>query len=150
MTWIDDRMQQRREASRRATLIASEAERTYAILWEEIADCVREAEGKGIQVIMNGSPHERMVVLPGNPRKELHVRLKKEKQLIAISGIEPPFELWFDLGDDNVVCLTKDGVKINPEVAAQAILDPFLFPELPPPQVRPKVQNISTFRDGTY
>ena len=152
MTWIDDRIEQGRETSRRNGLIAAEAERTYDVLWQEIGRFVEEAQLKQIKVLTNGSVYERIVVIPASPRKELRVVLKKYKQLIAVNGdIESPFDLVFDIRPDNIVCLKKDGIEVNPEAAAQLILDPFLFPGTLPLQSRhTKIQDISTLRDGTY
>jgi hypothetical protein len=153
MTWINDRMNERAVEARRRNYIADAAENTFNGLWEEVIRCVQEAQSHGIQVGTNGYAYERIVYLSSPPtasqaitrRKELRVTLKKDKYLIAISGgIESPFDLVFDLRRDDVVCLKRDGIEVDLESAAQVILDPFLFPDLPAlPLKQTKLRQIS-------
>jgi hypothetical protein len=135
MTWIDKRLAER-EATRVHNLsIDQSAERVYAELWDAIKKCVTEAANKGFDVSTNGSPHHRAVsVLTGTPRgdrKELVLTLKRESHKILVAGIDPAPELMLDLRADNVACLKLNGKQVTYDEAAQAILDPFLFP--PPP-----------------
>jgi hypothetical protein len=137
MSWIEERLKQQEEARARRTTIAQYAERIYAELWEAIVESVKEAQGLGIEIATNGSPLERTVMRPVIPKhdswisttpKELKISLKKDKQIIAITGITPSINLDFDLCADGRVCLKLDGAEINYSAAAQAILEPFLFP----------------------
>jgi hypothetical protein len=54
--------------------------------------------------------------------------LKKASHRILVSGIDPAPNLSLDLCADNVVCLKLSGKQVTYDEAAQAVLDPFLFP----------------------
>jgi hypothetical protein len=134
MTWIDDRLSGREHERVRRLSIEQSAERIYGELWEAIKKCVDEASRKGFGLETNGSPHERTVVLSTNSSRrtlstrKLALALKKASQRILVTGIEPAPELVLDLCHDNVVCLKLNGKQVSYDEAAQAVLDPFLFP----------------------
>jgi hypothetical protein len=132
MTWIDKRLAERETARVRHLSIDQSAERVYAELWEAVKKCVVEAANKGFDVSTNGSPHRRAVTVssgaPRGSRKELVLNLKRENHKILVTGIDPAPELMLDLGADNVACLKLNGKQVTYDEAAQAILDPFLFP----------------------
>lgn len=147
MTWIDDRLAERDRRNERAERILSRAEEIFANLWKEIKHCVDEAKSKQLPVSANGSPYERVILIPDPiqpPRafgeevsrssvsKRLHVKLEKDTSKITVSG--PPHEITIDECEDNVVCLKINSKPISLPDAARAILDPFLFPELNEPE----------------
>ena len=150
MTWIDDRLAERQKRDEHEQLIADHAETIFNDLWAEIKRSVDEAKSKQIPVYTNGATYERVVLLSvigptrhaqvfgeqvsqqQSPPKRLHIKLAKDNSGIIISG--PPEKLYFDVSEDNVVCLKCDKNQISIHDAARAILDPFLFPELNQPK----------------
>src|SRR5580700_6327353 len=140
MTWIDKRLAEKEAARVRHLSIDQSAERIYAELWQAIGRCVDEANNKGFTLERNGSPHERSVVrlIPPSAgrrhssptRKELSLVLKRASEEIVVNGLLAPPKLTLDLCPDNVACLKLDGNQVNYDEAAQAVLDPFLFPPL--------------------
>ncbi len=143
MTWIEKRFEQKKAAQDHERLIAFAAERVYAELWSEIESCLGEAASKGINVGFNGSPHQRKVLYPNPnptsfrperdssvPTRTLTISLDKPKQMIVVSGLQPTPQLLFDVCPNNVVCLKLNGKEANYSQIAEALLDPFLFPEL--------------------
>ena|ERR1700683_308792 len=132
MSWIDDRLTQRRRRGNRDSLIASNAEKIYNELWHEVNGWIEAAQEKGIDLIPNGSPYERTITLPDPPHSEprvLTLSLNKAAQLISVSGLKSNFQLKFDVCADNRVCLKRGESEILLHDAAQQILDPFIFPE---------------------
>jgi hypothetical protein len=73
MSWIEDRLAQRRQRRSRDSLIASNAEKIYNDLWREVFGLVEVAQDRGIDLIPNGSPYERTVTLPDPPNAEPRV-----------------------------------------------------------------------------
>jgi hypothetical protein len=137
MTWIDDRLAQRKMLEECNELIASSAEEIYDGLWEEIARFVDEAKKKGLPVFTNGKPHERvvgLVMVPGPNEsfamsKELRIKLLKGERCIKAHGPKVDIRLSLDVCRDNVVCLKYGENEIRTDAAAKLILDKFLFPE---------------------
>ena len=148
MTWIDDRLAERAMRDKRTELILSNAEEIFNNLWKEIKRSVDEAKSKQLPVSANGSPYERVILIPDPiqpPRaafgeevsrspvsKRLRVKLEKDASEITVDG--PPHKIAIDVCDDNVVCLKINGKPTSLPDAARAILDPFLFPELNEPE----------------
>ena len=138
MTWIDRRLAEKEAARVRHLSIDQASERIYAELWQAVGKCVDEANNKGFTLERNGSPHERTVVLLIPPsagrrhsppaRRELTLVLKRSSEEIVVKGLSAPPKLTLDLCPDNVACLKLDGNQVNYDDAAQAILNPFLFP----------------------
>lgn len=132
MSWIEDRLAQRRQRRSRDSLIASNAEKIYNDLWREVFGLVEVAQDRGIDLIPNGSPYERTVTLPDPPNAEprvLTISLNKAVQLISVSGLKSNFNLQFDVCSDNRVCLKHGDAEVLLDDAARQILDPFIFPE---------------------
>ena len=127
-SWIVERLEQRAASKERDRLIAASAERMFGELWLTMAGFIEEAQQRGIEIFTNGMPLERVVTLTVPPRT-LTVTLKKDQQMIAIRGVEGIYKLTFDVCPDHVVCLKLSGEPKSYSEAAQAILDPFLFPE---------------------
>lgn len=133
MSWIDDRLSEQKKREEDSALIREHAESIYNDLWNEITGWLKEAKEKGIPVGTNGAPHRRIVWRSretGGNRIELKINLEKEKGEISISG-GGISKLLLSVCDDGVVCLKHDGAQISIHDAAIAILDRFLFPDLP-------------------
>ncbi len=147
MTWIDDKLDERGRRKEREELILSHAEEIFDNLWKEIKRCVDEARSKQIPVSANGSPYERVILIPDPiqpPRafgeevsrsavsRRLRIKLEKDASKITVDGA--PYTITFDVCEDNVVCLKVNGKPTSLPDAARAILAPFLFPELSEPE----------------
>jgi len=138
MSWIDERVEQRRRLAERNKALAEGAEVLFNNLWEEITAQAKEAQEKSVAVgTSNGSAHERIVWAPNvsslaqpTNRRELKISLRKEREQIAVSGTEFSMILSIDVGEDGVVCLKHNGTPVLIQEAARLILDQFLFPEL--------------------
>lgn len=139
MSWIDERVEQRRRLTERNKAVAEGAEVLFHDLWEEIAAQTKEAHDKFVQVGTNGSAYERIVWTPNVPslaqptnRRELRINLHKEREEISISATEFSLNLSIDVCEDGVICLKHNGKRVLIQEAARLILDQFLFPELQP------------------
>jgi hypothetical protein len=135
MTWIDKRLAEQEAEATRSALIDQSAERVYDDLWQAVMRCVMEANNKGFTLATNGSPHQRIVTLTSKDRttkkRQLQLTLHRDIRLIKIRGVESLSELSLDLCPDRVVCLKLNGKQVTYDEAAEAILDPFLFPTSP-------------------
>jgi hypothetical protein len=139
MSWIDERVEQRRRLTERNKALAEGAEVLFNDLWEEIDTQTKEAREKSVAVGTNGSAHERIVWAPNvaslaqpTNRRELKINLRKEREQISVSGTEFSLNLSIDVGEDGVICLKHNGKRVQVQEAARLILDQFLFPELQP------------------
>ena len=139
MSWIDERVQQRRRLAERNKAVAEAAEVLFNDLWQEITAQAKEAQEKSVAVGTDGSAHERIVWAPNvaslaQPmnRRELKISLRKEIEQISVSGTEFSMNLSVAVGEDGVVCLKHNGEPVLIQEAARLILDQFLFPELQP------------------
>ena len=140
MSWIDERVEQRRRLTERNKAVAEGAEVLFKDLWEEITAQAKEAQEKSVAVgTSNGSAHERIVWAPNvaslaqpTNRRELKISLSKEREQISVSGTEFSMILSIEVGEDGVVCLKHNGKPVLIQEAARLILDQFLFPELQP------------------
>jgi hypothetical protein len=138
MTWIEDRVQERTLLANRNRLISQFAERTFGALWEQVEQCIGEATLKGIDAYTNGSVFERSIFLnvkgrPGSqiPPKELTVTLDRAERTITVKGLERPLQFTLEVGAGDVVQMHFEGNPLSYERAAEMMLDPFLFPDLP-------------------
>ena len=138
MNWIDDRLKQRDDAYRRTVLIEQSAPTIFKNLWDAITPWVEEAKKKNMPVLTNGTPYERIVILPtplrfGESRsdtKRLILSLAQDKSAIIVQGIgREDMRLTLDVCDDGVVCIKQDGEEVAINDVAQSLLDQFLFPE---------------------
>lgn len=147
MEWLDeaDQMQQRL-AERRRAITEHEGE-MYSSLWEEVKRHVAAARSREsfAGVTMNGQPECRIVSLPLSPlsplftfQRQVTVSLLREKHQILAEvadtdhgGSRVREALQIDVNQDNIVCLTRNGVEVSLKDAAIYILRPFLYPELP-------------------
>ncbi|MGD0129169.1 MAG: hypothetical protein ABSF46_27910 [Terriglobia bacterium] len=136
MSWIDERVQQRRRLAERNKAVAEAAEVLFNDLWQEITAQAKEAQEKSVAVGTDGSAHERIVWAPNvaslaQPmnRRELKISLRKEIEQISVSGTEFSMNLSVAVGEDGVVCLKHNGEPVLIQEAARLILDQFLFPE---------------------
>ena len=136
MSWIDERVQQRRRLAERNKAVAEAAEVLFNDLWQEITAQAKEAQEKSVAVGTDGSAHERIVWAPNvaslaQPmnRRELKISLRKEIEQISVSGTEFSMNLSVAVGEDGVVCLKHNGTPVLIQEAARLILDQFLFPE---------------------
>lgn len=137
MSWIDERVEQRRRLAERNKAVGEGAEVLFNDLWEEITAQTKEAQEKSVAVGTSGSAHERIVWAPNvsslaqpTNRRELKISLRKEREQISVSGTEFSMILSIDVGEDGVVCLKHNGKPVLIQEAARLILDQFLFPEL--------------------
>ena len=137
MSWIDERVQQRRRLAERNKAVAEGAEVLFNDLWEEITAQAKEAHEKFVAVGIDGSAHEKIVWAPNvsslaqpTNRRELKINLRKEVEQISVSGTEFSMNLSVAVGEDGVVCLKHNGEPVLIQEAARLILDQFLFPEL--------------------
>lgn len=142
MSWIDERLQQRREIFLRNTQIEHDSERIFNDIWDAIIPFVEEAALKGINVSTNGTPFERTVSLSvvtetltrrtASLPKVATIKLEKEKHVITVVGTQPNIELAIDICSDGVVCVKYQGRRVLIGGIAAYILDRFLFPDLAP------------------
>lgn len=140
MSWIDDDANERIRRASNKQLILDQAEDTFNRLWEEVKLSLQDAQKREefSQLITNGSPLERKVILPQTPTfanrtrepKVLVLKLEKDKLGITVDDLKSSIRLRFDVCDDNVVCLSHEGTRVSMQEAAKIALRPFLFPEL--------------------
>ena len=132
MSWITDRIAERKAAQDRKALIFSEGENVFAALWVAILALTKEATANGFPVHTNGSPHARAVAYtpPGDFQRQLEISLHREEGEIIAQGPDGNIKLLLDVGTDGVVGLKTTGPWLSLEQAAREILDPFLFPDL--------------------
>ena len=139
MSWIEDRLRERRERERKNQIIAKGCEPLFNDLWDEIVTLCREAESKGIRVTTNGSPFEREVWISdsllaggGAPTKRgVKILLDKKNKTITARRDQKEVGFSIDTRTDGVLCLKYDSKEVGIQKAAEMILDPFFFPELP-------------------
>jgi len=138
MSWIDDRIKQREAAYRRFVLIDEGAPIIFSKLWDAITPWVEEARKKGVPVLTNGTPHERIVILStpvpvGQSRsdpKHLTLSLAKDRSGIVVDGIGwEAMKLIFDVNNDGAVCIKQNGEEASISDLAISLLDQFFFPE---------------------
>ena len=136
MTWIDDRLEERRKLEHRQQTLQAFGFEAFSDLWSKVAADIAEARQKGIQVSTDGGPNERIVRLaakiePGEDYatpKELTLSLGDDLRIKIRGATISSLELGTT--PEDVVCLIHNGKEISAEDAARLILDPFLFPEL--------------------
>jgi len=137
MSWLDEKLAERKATQEKRALIQAEAVNIYQALWDEIVQITDEAKQKGFDVSRNGCLQDRIVrrsVPPPLGRRtqrplEFHLVLSQDKTLIETTG-DCEVQFFLDLCHDGIVCLRdKLGKEVTPQRAAISILDPFLFPE---------------------
>lgn len=143
MTWFERRLADLEAHKQRLARIKQHAPAIYDQVWDEVVLYIAEARTKGWAVETNGAPRKRAVMLQKQNKSGdwlLEVILPDGKERIRVKG-DHGIDFYIDLEvcpEDDVVCLTLDGSRISVEQAAEAILDPFLFPQL---QAREKGSN---------
>ena len=146
MSWIDEDREELRknkqwqaEQEARNQSIAQDAEQVYNDLWDEIKARIAEAKNTDLpELLTNGYPFKRMIIVPMMPRPtetsrnpmETIVELAANKLAILISGGHAPLRFALDRGEDNVICLKHNGEYQSIGDAAKLILRPLLFPDL--------------------
>ena len=134
MSWINDRIEQRKKLIERNNAIANNGESLFGELWGSIKACVAEGKAIGLAIETNGTSLERIVATCTPPdmhkRKELRIKLDKYGEKVTISEPDRQIEFLIDVCDDGVICLKLDGKQVSIHEAARLILDPFLFPDL--------------------
>jgi len=129
MSWIDERLAQRKALNERNQLLDEHAAEIYAAIWKEMMTFVEEAKSKGFtDLLPNGTAQNRRLIL-GNPDHNRTIMLTMTDKRV-IRGGSLSFEL--DICDGGIVCLKHDGEQVSERDAARLILDPFLFPEFSP------------------
>jgi hypothetical protein len=136
MTWIDDRLSERKAEEVRRSRIFSEAPRLHGELWREIIIQIDEARKKGFGKILIPSPGSEILLpvepAPGShsasPRK-LSLELKKDHSAIVAKIGDGDLTLPVEADSDRVV-LKYEGNTLTVSNAATVVLDQFLFPEL--------------------
>jgi hypothetical protein len=132
MSWIEDRLKERKTESDRIAKIAPYTEIMYGNLWNEVIRCVTEAQSAGFRLFTNETTFERILrltKLPSGNLKELIITLNRQQRTILVVAPSRRVEFGMDLCPDGVVCLQHDGKEIMIPDAAKLILDPFFFPE---------------------
>jgi hypothetical protein len=140
MNWIDDADRASRKIHERADAILQNADALYQSLWDEITTQIAQLREKGRDIKTNGGPLERilrMSVIPtGNQSialpKECRIVLSPERDTISAKGGGVGIEFKIDVRDDGVVCLKHQDKEVRSAKAAELILYPFAYPELPP------------------
>ncbi len=134
MTWFERRLADLEAHKQRLALIKQNAPAIYEQVWTEVVGHVKEAKSKGWPVDTNGEPRKRAVMLQKQNKSGdwlLKVILADGKERIRVKGDHGiDFHFALDVCEDGVVCLKLDGSCISVESAAEAILDPFLFPQI--------------------
>lgn len=105
------------------------AESAYDNLWTQIAEAVRAANEKGMQLTTDGFPHSRVIAmsLGREVKRELKLTLDRENLLISAESDAAVLTLQIGVDDTQVVCLCCDRKILPPERAAQKIMESFLF-----------------------
>jgi hypothetical protein len=143
VTWLDDRLEQRKTLQEREFDISTHADRVYTYLWAEIKKCADEAAQKGINITTNGAHPEHVLFYSDGPiglsrhpsfrqdipSRQLKITLAPDKHTIATSGSSVSLRFVLDVRDGGV-CLTLDNKQILYSDAAVAIIDAFVFQEL--------------------
>jgi hypothetical protein len=133
MSWIDERLAERKALAEYNRLLDDHAVGIYTAVWNEMMTFVEEAKTKGFaNLLTNGSLQNRRLILavPGND-KTLSLTMTDKRTIRANSpGKEVRFDL--DICDGGIVCLKHADEQVSEQEAAKLILDPFLFPDLPP------------------
>jgi len=136
VSWIDERIEEKRRLEERKQIVLVKAGSLFAALWNEIARCVTEAAQKGIPAAISVAAGNHVVYVPSKggafARKEITLSLPKDRTSIAIAG-SPVRKLDIDRseGDGDGVGLKRDGKQISIPDAAVLLLDPLIFADLP-------------------
>jgi hypothetical protein len=140
VSWMDDRIKERRDKEEREGLIYAHAEEVFDALWEHIKIIIEEAKSKGLPADTNGGPRNRlayMSVLPQRgqasaSRKELHLTLDKNRRGITAKIDATTINMGIEVNADKIVGLTHKGSEVDAEQMAEMLLDRLLFWDLPP------------------
>lgn len=135
MSWIEERLSQRKEATRNSRMIADSAPKLYESLWACISSLIGEAKANGFPLETNGFAYERTVFMTMHPSTQkqppkLEIALQPDNKKLNITGIKKPFSLSLAICDDGVVCFADGDKGLSIEETARRILEPFLFPEI--------------------
>jgi hypothetical protein len=129
MKWIDDAEEVKRDRKERYGRMRTEAPGIYVALWQELMRNVAEAQ----KIARFDSIVAEEGLIKMSPNGEaLQVMLWTDELQIHASGVDVSIDLFLDVGDDGVVYLKFENERIEYPEAAREILQPFLFPELPP------------------
>lgn len=133
MTWLDEKLEAKRIFEDRRDLMDTHAPVIYEDLWAGLVKIAQEAMGKGFVLNPHGSGVHRVIgqgTLNGGNHHELKFDLDGSKRRISASWRGTVISYDVDICDDGVVCLKQQGSQTPVKAAAQAIMGPFLFPEL--------------------
>src|ERR1051326_5801224 len=94
LTWIEERLADRKLRQERAALIRSHAGALYDALWAAIMEHVEEGKKKGLPLFTNGAVHRRIVRLSvnslpheaGRAADEFILALAEDKRSISARG----------------------------------------------------------------
>jgi hypothetical protein len=132
MTWIEERLAQRKALEERTRLIVEHTPAVYQAVWDEILRFVKDGQAAGMVLSTGGSARARVVECHtlGDPSATRQLTVSADDgQLVAGFGMGTVMIFRFDVCADGVVCLKHEGTRVSEREAARLILDPFLFPE---------------------
>lgn len=140
MNWINERIKQSDERDERDRLISNEQVRIYEELSTQVHRDVEHAnKTERFSIKMNGNAvlHDRIVECNG---KKINIKLDKKTHIISVVGKNTNLSFTLDICPNGGVCLKDaEGKQIHIPQIAEIILDPLLFPDLPPQSVWPKL-----------
>jgi hypothetical protein len=111
MEWFEDRFAQFTAQDEARRKIAECAEGLYENLWAAVAEIVKAAVAKGIDLKPNGFPLHHQVKM-GNRKLNLDLFLDV-RQIVAATHDAPDLVFNLAICDDGSVCLRRDGRAVN-------------------------------------
>ena len=135
MNWIDERILERDNNTRRDQLIRGSAEKIFNSLWGEVETWIADANNKGFALQTNGDPYERVVLMPVIPKpaqshampRKLTIKVEKDKSAIIGTVAGEIIKLDLDVCTNDVVCLKHEGRQVSMDEASRLLLEPLLF-----------------------
>jgi hypothetical protein len=133
MNWIDERIKQLDDRDERERLISLDQVRIYEELSTQLhRDIEYVNKTRRFSVKMNGNSalHDRIIECNG---KKVNIKLDKKTHVISSVGENINLSFALDICPNGGVCLKNgEGAEVYIPKVAEIILDPILFPDLPP------------------
>lgn len=128
MEWLEQHMEQYREAVHERDEIKQHAPEIYERIWTAIVEVVTSDSLRGLDLKYNGFPLKHTVTL-GN--RKVTIALDEDKCGVTAQisdGTSVELKLRF-CGDTKAggVCIMHDGSEVGYSAAARKIMEPFLF-----------------------
>jgi hypothetical protein len=133
MTWLEDRMAERKKRAERHTLISHEGSRLFLNLSSEIQSVAEEANRHRFDIAIEPSsvPYEYKIRMDATKGRAIELQIKFDPEGEKVTAVGRGVNISFKVDvRDGTGYLKQDGKELSPADAAKAILDPLLFPDL--------------------